>query len=38
VAHALLHGIRHWAQIAPALRQAAHELGPHDLLAATSMA
>jgi len=38
VGHALLHGIRHWAQIATALRQAGHEQWPHDLLAATSMA
>lgn len=38
VAHALLHGVRHWAQIATALRQAGHEQWPHDLLAATSVA
>ena len=38
VAHALLHGVRHWAQIATALRQAGHEQWPHDLLAATSIA
>ena len=37
VAHALLHGVRHWAQIATALRQAGHEQWPHDLMAATSM-
>ena len=37
VAHALLHGVRHWAQIATALRQAGHEQWPHDLLAATSI-
>lgn len=38
VAHALLHGVRHWAQIATALRQAGHEQWPHDLLAATTLA
>ena len=38
VAHALLHGVRHWAQIATALRQAGHEQWPHDLLAATTIA
>jgi uncharacterized damage-inducible protein DinB len=37
VAHALLHGVRHWAQIATALRQAGHEQWPHDLLAAASI-
>jgi uncharacterized damage-inducible protein DinB len=37
VGHALLHGIRHWAQIATALRQAGHEQWPHDLMAATTM-
>ncbi|HEV7587780.1 MAG TPA: DinB family protein [Longimicrobium sp.] len=37
VAHALLHGIRHWAQIATALRQAGHEQWPHDLMAATTI-
>jgi uncharacterized damage-inducible protein DinB len=38
VAHALLHGVRHWAQVATALRQPGHELWPHDLMAATSIA
>lgn len=39
VAHALLHGVRHWAQIATALRQAGWpEQWPHDLLAATAIA
>ncbi|MFL5386306.1 MAG: DinB family protein [Longimicrobiaceae bacterium] len=38
VAHALLHGVRHWAQIATALRQAGYEQWPHDLLAATTIA
>jgi uncharacterized damage-inducible protein DinB len=37
VAHALLHGVRHWAQVATALRQAGHEQWPHDLLAATAI-
>jgi uncharacterized damage-inducible protein DinB len=33
VGHALLHGVRHWAQIATALRQAGHAgQWPHDLL------
>jgi uncharacterized damage-inducible protein DinB len=33
VAHALVHGIRHWAQIATALRQAGHATGwDHDLV------
>jgi uncharacterized damage-inducible protein DinB len=33
VAHALLHGVRHWAQIAMALRQAGHPgPGGHDFL------
>jgi uncharacterized damage-inducible protein DinB len=36
VAHALLHGIRHWAQIATALRQAGHPgPGGHDILMTT---
>ena len=31
--HALLHGIRHWAQLATFLRQHGHEQGwPHDLI------
>jgi len=39
VGHALLHGVRHWAQIAMALRQAGWpEQWPHDLLAATAIA
>jgi uncharacterized damage-inducible protein DinB len=39
VAHALLHGVRHWAQVAMALRQAGWpEQWPHDLLAATTIA
>jgi uncharacterized damage-inducible protein DinB len=39
VAHALLHGVRHWAQIATALRQTGFpEQWPHDLMAATSIA
>jgi uncharacterized damage-inducible protein DinB len=34
VAHALVHGVRHWAQIATALRQAGHpQPWMHDLLA-----
>ena len=37
-AHALLHGVRHWAQVATALRQAGHEQWPHDLMAATRIA
>jgi hypothetical protein len=38
VMHALLHGVRHWAQIAMALRQAGWpEQWPHDLMAATSI-
>lgn len=37
VAHALLHGVRHWAQVATALRQAGHEQWPHDLLAAAAI-
>jgi uncharacterized damage-inducible protein DinB len=37
VAHALLHGVRHWAQVATALRQAGHEQWPHDLLAASAI-
>jgi uncharacterized damage-inducible protein DinB len=39
VAHALLHGIRHWAQIATALRQAGHgEQWMHDFLASSAIA
>ena len=38
VAHALVHGIRHWAQIATALRLAGYEQWPHDLLTATAIA
>jgi len=39
VAHALVHGIRHWAQIATALRQAGHgEQWMHDLLASPALA
>lgn len=39
VAHALLHGIRHWAQIATALRQAGHgEQWMHDILASPAIA
>lgn len=38
VAHALIHGIRHWAQIATALRQAGHgEQWMHDLLGSSAM-
>lgn len=37
VAHALVHGIRHWAQIATALRLAGYEQWPHDLLMAKSI-
>jgi uncharacterized damage-inducible protein DinB len=38
VAHALVHGVRHWAQIATALRQAGWpEQWPHDLLTTTTM-
>jgi uncharacterized damage-inducible protein DinB len=39
VAHALMHGIRHWAQIATALRQAGHgEQWMHDIIASPSVA
>lgn len=38
VAHALMHGIRHWAQIATALRQAGHgEQWMHDLLGSSAL-
>lgn len=38
VAHALLHGARHWAQIATTLRQAGHpQPWPHDLLFSTAL-
>ncbi|MFP5406823.1 MAG: DinB family protein, partial [Gammaproteobacteria bacterium] len=39
VAHALMHGIRHWAQIATALRQAGHgEQWMHDVLGSSALA
>jgi uncharacterized damage-inducible protein DinB len=39
VAHALVHGIRHWAQIATALRQARHgEQWMHDFMASSAIA
>ena len=39
VAHALVHGIRHWAQIATALRQAGYPQGwQHDLIASGAVA
>jgi uncharacterized damage-inducible protein DinB len=39
VAHSLLHGIRHWAQIATALRQAGHgEQWMHDFVASSAIA
>lgn len=39
VVHALVHGIRHWAQIATALRQAGHgEQWMHDFLASSAIA
>jgi len=39
VAHALMHGIRHWAQIATALRQAGQgEQWMHDLLGSSAVA
>jgi uncharacterized damage-inducible protein DinB len=39
VAHALMHGIRHWAQIATALRQAGHgEQWMHDIIGSSSVA
>ncbi|HEX9937648.1 MAG TPA: DinB family protein [Longimicrobium sp.] len=38
VAHTLMHGVRHWAQIATALRQAGHgEQWLHDLLASSAI-
>jgi len=38
VGHALLHGVRHWAQIATALRREGWpEQWPHDLMAATTL-
>jgi uncharacterized damage-inducible protein DinB len=38
VAHALLHGIRHWAQIATALRQAGYDgQWMHDILASDAL-
>ena len=37
-AHALLHGVRHWAQIATVLRQAGHpQPWMHDLLASSAL-
>jgi uncharacterized damage-inducible protein DinB len=39
VAHALMHGIRHWAQIATALRQAGHgDQWMHDVLMSSALA
>jgi uncharacterized damage-inducible protein DinB len=39
VGHALLHSVRHWAQIAAALRQAGYpEQWPHDLMSASALA
>jgi uncharacterized damage-inducible protein DinB len=39
VAHALMHGVRHWAQIATALRQAGHGgQWMHDLLMSSALA
>lgn len=39
VAHALVHGIRHWAQIATALRQAGHaDQWMHDILMSSALA
>ena len=39
VAHALVHGVRHWAQIATALRQAGQgEQWMHDLLGSSALA
>jgi uncharacterized damage-inducible protein DinB len=39
VAHALLHGVRHWAQLATALRQAGHPTDwGHDLLLSDALA
>ncbi|HET7464629.1 MAG TPA: DinB family protein [Longimicrobium sp.] len=38
VAHALMHGVRHWAQIATALRQAGHgEQWMHDVLMSSAL-
>ncbi len=38
VAHTLLHGIRHWAQLATALRQNGHQTDwQHDLLASSAL-
>ena len=38
VAHAMMHGVRHWAQIATALRQAGHpQPWMHDLLASAAL-
>jgi uncharacterized damage-inducible protein DinB len=39
VAHTLVHGIRHWAQLATALRQQGHKTDwPHDLLLSPALA
>jgi uncharacterized damage-inducible protein DinB len=39
LAHALLHGVRHWAQIATALRKAGYKQDwPHDLLMTKAIA
>ena len=38
VAHALMHGVRHWAQIATALRQAGHDTDwMHDILVSQAL-
>jgi uncharacterized damage-inducible protein DinB len=38
VAHTLVHGIRHWAQLATALRQQGYKTDwPHDLLASSAL-
>jgi len=38
VAHTLLHGIRHWAQLATSLRQRGHATDwPHDLLMSSAL-
>jgi uncharacterized damage-inducible protein DinB len=38
VAHTLMHGIRHWAQLATALRQQGHKTDwPHDLLMSSAL-
>lgn len=38
VAHTLMHGIRHWAQLATALRQQGHKTDwPHDLLTSSAL-